>query len=53
MGKVTLSCVSTLKGLKMLGLNIQTSVLTQATVTKRRRQGKDKQQERIVDSSEV
>lgn len=52
MGKVTLSCVSTLKGLKMLALNIQTSMLTQATVTKCLRQGKDKQQERIVDSSE-
>lgn len=36
----------------MLELNIQASLLTQATVTKCLRQGKDKQQESVVDSSE-
>lgn len=38
--------------LKMLELNIQASMLTQATVTKCHRQGKDKQHESVVDSSE-
>lgn len=36
----------------MLALNIQASLLTQATVTKCLRQGKDKQQESVVFSSE-
>ena len=36
----------------MLALNIQASMLTQATVTKCLRQGKDKQQESVVFSSE-
>lgn len=38
--------------LKNVGVDIQASMLTQATVTKCLRQGKVKQQESVVDSSE-
>lgn len=53
MGKVALSYVSSyLRKARNVGVDIQASMLTQATVTKCLRQGKVKQQESVVNSSE-